>query len=253
MSVRALLAGIVAWAPSCLLGDEIPLHHLTCQHGSLQNSGSSSVEFEERNPPGVPMFEIEKFDDLGGYAAVFPMSANGESGASLVIPNSETELRLSEKQDAMTIAVWLKWNGPDGHKDARQGIVSNLPAEMNRGWAFFIREDGRLGFFWVAEKGGNMRVSEQEIPRDTWTHVAMAWDSANTQSGLQFYVNGFPAGIDLAYTGGGPIRSSDQLISIGVLEARNFLPLNGALAGLRIYTTALEADPIFQLTEKKGR
>jgi glucan endo-1,3-alpha-glucosidase len=223
-----------------------PFYHLTFAGGSatfLQNGatnyGSLAGSATDTTPPDSTA-EVQVAEDatlgLGGYAATFPMASDG-LGPTLILPASMDNLQLLGDDDALTITAWIKWTGPNTNRDGRQVIASNMPGALNQGWAFSVQKSGCLQFNYCTPGGGNTRFSSTSIQRGVWTHVAMTWEN-NSTSGLFFYINGVSAGINMAYTGGGPLTNSGESIALGAMPG-NALPLNGSLADIRLYNTAL--------------
>lgn len=226
-----------------------PFYHFSFKEGAPEDTGSEKTALEEGKIQGASnLFSIVKDEKINRYAAELPMTDNGERGASLIVVGSENALRMDGDQDEMTLSCWIKWNGPDKHNDLRQGIITTMPMEKNAGWGFFVQDSGRLGFFWINHKGGgNMRLSSDVIPLNEWTHISMTWRNHMPSNGLRFFINGNPAGIDMDYTAGGPLKPSDLPITIGVLDTKSYLPLNGAIADIRLYNRALEDESVFQV------
>jgi len=234
---------------SLLQAQEPPAYRFTFLDGSLSSSGTIRADLAEKGIAGsASSLLVEKDEALGCFVALLPMTDDGERGSGLAITESEQKFRLAESGESMTISCWIKWNGPDRHPDLRQGIITNQPMEMNVGWAFSILEDGKLNFCWVDAKGlGSTRDSSESIRKNEWTNVAVTWANGNEQKGLHFFINGEPAGIGLEYTGGGPMTASDLPLFIGAVNLSNFLPLNGAITDLRLYTSELDPDAIFRI------
>ncbi|MFH1498732.1 MAG: endo-1,3-alpha-glucanase family glycosylhydrolase [Verrucomicrobiota bacterium] len=211
-----------------------PLYRLDFESGSLKNFGTAGGVATVNDT--VSELAFTKDAAVSGWAASLGMSANGHQGAAIQLPASSSELQLAGPQDELTISLWVKWSGPNGHPDKRQGIATNMPGGKNAGWVFSIYEDGRLQFNWVGEKnGGSFRRSEETVPVNEWTHIVLTWRNDDPDYGLQFYINGRSAGNPTPFTGGGPLVATDAPIHLGVASGQGYLPLNGSIARVALY------------------
>lgn len=244
-----LFAAIITFGTSLIRAHDSTIYHFSFSDGSLTGEGTAGGTLEEIRAPGSSSaLFIDKDATLGRYFAQLPMTENGERGDAFAILDSDKSFRLDKEHDSITISCWIKWSGPDKHDDPRQGIITIMPVEKTSGWGFSVLASGQLTFNWIDRSGhGSMRTSSQSLTKNEWTHVAMTWDNNNPQKGLRFYLNGEPAGIDLEYTGGGPLKTSDSPLFIGVLDNKNYLPLNGCIADIRIYDQVLDSNAIFDI------
>ncbi len=236
LSASMLAAG---WFP---VAAATPVYHLDFRQGEMKNSGTAGGEAA----PGGAASRIgaEKDPDLKTFALQLPMDPGGRKGPSVVLPESGPRFHLDGKDDSMSVALWVKWNGPNGHPDGRHGIASKMPGTQDRGWAFSILNDGRLQFNWRTEKGGSFRSSKDSIPEGEWTHVVLTWMNSGTSKNLRFFINGQIAGINEEYTGGGPLVFGDEEIRMGVIGSENDLPVNGSIAEVSLFEVPLEVSEI---------
>jgi len=227
-----------------------PVYHFTFEDAGLASSGLVKADAIPRSPRGreiAPEFAWE--DEIGRWACALPMTPDGKQGMELVLPDSADTLRLNEVADALTISLWLRWEGPDQHGDRRQMIVSTLPVNQQTGWAFSVSEEGRLHFDWrPVDRAASSRESEAALVPGQWHFIALTWRNDVADSGLQFWIDGQSAGITRSFTGGGPLLSNTEEIVIG--GTQGFLPLNGRIADVRIFAGALTADDLWQLFGK---
>ncbi len=224
-----------------------PVYQLRFDAGELKNTGSAGGEAQLAGI--LSLVDVVIDADLGIYAANLKMSANGSQGGALAFPESGSRLQLGGLSDELTLAMWVKWRGPHAHADKRHGLVSTMPAKKDAGWAFSILEDGRLQFNWVNEKGGSFRTSSASLAENQWTHVAMRWQGGEKSGGLEFFINGEPVGVNQKWTGGGPIKKSGLNLILGVMDEAAYLPLNGSLAEVNIFGSALSNENIRALAQ----
>ena len=226
-----------------------PLYRLDFADGSFANTGTVGGQAEE-NPDykGPTQVEIERGGG-NGWEARFQPFPNGSQGPSLVLPDSGAQLGLGNEEDELTIAVWVKWDGPDKHPDFKQPIVWKPFNDSVCEWALSMGETGSLRFDWSKAGGtaGGNRISEQTIPAGEWHHVAAVWKN-NDKGGLEYYIDGAPVAPTVKFTGGGPLDASDRPIVVGA-NPRGNMPFNGAMRGLRLYNRALTADEIEALAK----
>ncbi|HEY9250526.1 MAG TPA: LamG domain-containing protein, partial [Rariglobus sp.] len=221
-----------------------PRYRLDFEGGSLKNSGTAGGVATAAGI--VSELAFAKDGAVSGWAASLGMSANGHQGAAIQLPASSATLQLAGPQDELTISLWVKWSGRNGHPDKRQGIATNMPGGKTAGWVFSIYEDGRLQFNWVGEKnGGSFRRSEEKVPVNEWTHIVVTWRNADPGHGLQFYINGRSAGNPTPFTGGGPLVAADAPIHLGVASGQGYLPLNGSIARVALYDRIVPIQSLY--------
>lgn len=230
-----------------------PAYWLTFENQSLKNSGSTGGVAEPRAPRSTTLSpELLLDPDLAKWSCELPAAADGKQGVELVLPSSQSVLRLNQQHDALTISTWVKWLGPDQHGDRRQMIVSTLSENQQTGWAFSVCEDGRLRFDWRPAQGPpSSRESESVLPVGQWHHIAMSWQNDVRDGGLSFWIDGLPAGITRTFTGGGPLGENSEPVVIGATQG--YLPLNGSIADFRIFTEPMSELLLGELSGRKGR
>lgn len=212
-----------------------PVYRFDFENGSLKNTGTAGGV---ATPAGVVSgLAFPKFNEEGRWAVSLGMAPGGHKGAALQLPSAASAaLDLAESRGALTISLWVKWNGANGHPDKRHGLATNMPGGKTAGWAFSIYDDGVLQFNWVAQKGGgSFRRSVEKVPVGEWTHVAVTWRNDDPDHGLEFFINGKPAGINAPWTGGGPLVATGAPVFLGVISGQAFLPLNGSICRVAIY------------------
>jgi hypothetical protein len=154
-----------------------------------------------------------------------------------------TGLNPSARNNAMTLAAWINWEGRGG-SIAQQGIVGKR-AGWNPGtgikWFWQTNPTGDLlfrcdtgdaavpgvGLWW-----GNTRL----VPyANEWTHVAVTW---NNGTAVQ-YVNAKETDRGTVSLGGA--TADGTLVTLGCVDAGNSETFMGTIDEVRIYDTALTA------------
>ncbi len=157
-----------------------------------------------------------------------------------------TGLNPSARNNAMTLAAWIKWEGRGG-SIAQQGIVGKR-AGWNPGtgikWFWQTNPTGDLlfrcdtgdaavpgvGLWW-----GNTRL----VPyANEWTHVAVTWASGTAVQ----YVNAKETDRGTVSVGGATADAT--LVTIGCVDATNNETFIGTIDEVRIYDTALTAGEL---------
>ncbi len=212
---------------------------------SLVNTGKVGGEAKAKSVDGVESEYTRNTPSGTGFALSLPMTGNGQGGPRMVLPQSEKLLLLNKPDQAITIAVWIKWRGADKHPSIEQGIVNKLSSDNKSGWTFAVTEKGNLEFI---IGGVGQRFSVALLPLNEWTHVAMTF---KTSGGLRFYINGKDTPLDQGLDPN-VCTPNDGTINVGVQGQEFYLPVNGTLDDLRIYDEALPTDDI-ELLVKEGQ
>jgi len=214
-------------------------------YGSVGGTGTAVTVSGATPAPSTDMYT----NLWGSHSEYFPMTANGQQGGRIDLPNSTNQLRLTTSGDEMTIVLWLKWKGPDSRSDmATQGIVSTLPGSLNTGWAFTIYSSGALGVN-IAGGGRNTTVA---ITSNEWTHIAMTWKSQNPWGDtLKFYINGQIAADNLGGFGPASAIANTETIRLGNLPGTWF-PVNGTMDDVGLYDKRLTSGKIRALYTAPG-
>lgn len=224
-----------------------PLYVLLFEGGSLANSGSLSGEAEEKSPPGGrPTFEIMQDKDFGNWVLHQPAEKNLQQGPYLILPDSQDRVRLSDSAQTASVALWINWAGPINHQDSRQMLVNCLTAGYKSGWALSITKQGSIRFDWGGEGDARgYRMTSNTVSPGEWHHIALVWENRPT-----VYIDGMPAAFTMPYYDVPALPLSDSPLVVGA-DILHYLPFRGSLAGIRVYETALSADEVFDLSQKK--
>ncbi len=93
-----------------------------------------------------------------------------------------------ERDTPFSVAAWI-WLPSD---NTGGSIVARMDeAAAHRGWDLWL-EGNRLGTHLINQWPENAIkvVTNNPLPKETWTHVAMTYDGSSKAEGVQFYVNG---------------------------------------------------------------
>ncbi len=96
--------------------------------------------------------------------------------------------------------------------------------------------------------------TNQRVPINEWTHVAVTYDGSSKSAGLSIYLNGFRAGVETVrdhltreITGGGgtPLRSASgfEIVDLRGGEVDELLVFDRQLRGLRSMSSRSTAMP----------
>jgi len=246
---KVLFSPLIAAALFSASAEEpVPLYRFDLTEGTLTNSGSVGGEAEENPLPGGPAQVQVTQSDGKLWEALFEPAANGSSGPSLLLPESAGQLGLTGPDDALTVSVWIKWNGPDKHPDSKQPIVWKPLDATGPSWALSVTESGVLRFDWKKADGGwSHRLSEETLPPGEWHPIGLTWKNSDT-AGIEFYLDGSPVKPTVSFTGGGPLQAGEAPIVVGA-NPGGHMPLNGSLRSLRIYDQALSPEEMAILAD----
>jgi len=164
---------------------------------------------------------------------------------ALRVPFSETLV----PENAMTIAVWVNFNGVDALPSEWGGVIIddylwNADGNLCKGYFLGIEQNNVRCCFLGDGTGEHCFVFPTHPVEGEWTHLAATWDGNE----LRGYMNGGPVNDKwtgqeaVAWVGTiGPNREED--VFIGAKEG-SFQGYPGALDELVIYNRGLSADDI---------
>jgi hypothetical protein len=156
-----------------------------------------------------------------------------------------------ERNESFTAALWVR---PPGAKQQQPVFEKITDPRTRRGFELWFGEPVLIGIQNRAAPievritsdwpGHTLRVRTRDhYPRADWKHFAMTYDGSGKATGLNMYVDGKPAEVEVVSdTLSGNIRSDAELL-IGAKEpdAGSF---GGALDDVRFYNRALPAAEI---------
>ncbi|MEO8050518.1 MAG: DUF1553 domain-containing protein [Acidobacteriota bacterium] len=139
--------------------------------------------------------------------------------------------------DSFTLSAWINPTAATG------AIVSRAVDEPeSRGWTFSLKDGhlhGDLVLRWLDD--GVRLESEETVPLNQWSHVALTYDGSRLASGLHLYLNGkeLKTKVELDYMNQ-PFDVKQPLrIGAGFGPANRF---EGRMEQVRIYRTALSPE-----------
>lgn len=178
------------------------------------------------------------------------LESNDHYGTALELPDSQSRFELTGSTDAMTIATWVKWEGP-GPENRTCGIAGKW--DGSGGWFWCIQPDGKLNFnlrthtgsTWARQSVGTLTVGQ-------WTHVTLVIDNTAPQGitggGIQFFINGIMTPLTASIGDFGSLFvSAATPVILGANFSTNGHPLNGSIDDLRMYECALNPVDIYTL------
>lgn len=177
---------------------------------------------------------------LGPYAETFPQAGSTSRGGAVVVSNSSSTFTLDQAGSAMTISLWLKWDGNGNLASGRQGLVAKMNSSQNQGWALSVMTTGLLRFDFTGASNGN-RGSTTAVTTGAWTHVAVVFASGSANS-LKFYINGVDAGISNGLTGI-VIANSSENIRIGSF-LNDYSSANGTMDDVAMWNSSLTTGKV---------
>jgi len=141
--------------------------------------------------------------------------------------------------DSFTLSAWINPAAANG------AILSRAVDEPEaRGWTFSMQDGhlhGDLILRWLDD--GVRLESEETVPLNQWSHVALTYDGSRLASGVHLYLNGkaLKTKVTLDYMNQ-PFDVKQPLrIGAGFGPANRF---HGRVAQVRIYRTALTGDDV---------
>lgn len=140
------------------------------------------------------------------YSSGTPQIVKGKVGNALLFNDEFDEVFLKkagafEMNESFTVGMWV--NTAKKEKDKTQTLIGNTGNKNNfwRGWEFYLDSTNHLSVRLIHSLPHNyLHVrSLQEIPVNTWTHVAFNYDGSGKASGMRLFVNGEKINIHSPY------------------------------------------------------
>lgn len=173
----------------------------------------------------------------------------GRTAAKAAYLNQGSVLYLKDAGDydsdqAFSYAAWVKLPANDGSG----AIMARMKEAADfRGWDMWV-EGRRVGTHIINKWPDNAIkvVTKEQLPADTWVHVAISYDGSSKAAGVRIYVNGKLQPADAhADSLEGTIRSNKGF-KIG--QRNSSSPLSGAtLQDVRLYTRQLAEREVASL------
>lgn len=175
-----------------------------------------------KKPKGMigyyPFDKMKDYTNKGGRKAKYfdgnkkstsvgnPVLKPGKKGQAVTFPRGYDEVYLSdmglfEMSEPFSVGAWIYTTQNDPKKT--QVIVGNAGEKNNfwRGWDFYLDNENRLSARLIHSLPHNYihNRSIENIPLNTWTHVAFSYDGSAKASGIQLFINGLPAKNEIAF------------------------------------------------------
>ena len=140
---------------------------------------------------------------MNGTAVFTPSVVAGRSGNAMAFDGESgfifPELGDFRRTDPFSLSLWI-------HPGEETGIIIHRTHAAldagSRGWELALQNGhliAQLAHMWPEN---SLRIkTKASIPTGEWSHVAMTYDGSSRGSGLQLYLNGFPADVHVIRDG----------------------------------------------------
>jgi mono/diheme cytochrome c family protein len=162
----------------------------------------------------------------------------------------------------------------ESHVDAGQAVA--FDADQPFGWSLWVRVDrpgallskmddqhGFRGFDTIVLDDFRLKVhlidtwsdnalavtTKSSVPREAWTHIAVSYDGSRKAEGIQVWLDGTLLPLNLEQRELKGTFKTDQPLRLG--RRSTSLPLDGAIADLRLYNEALTTEGV-DLVRRRG-
>ncbi len=154
-----------------------------------------------------------------------------DGGADFIDAGTDEVFNFDNGTGDFTIDAWIN---PVSFPEAASGIVAKATQGPYSGWAFYVYNDGRLGFGGVG--GWQVTSAAGTITQGNWAHVSV------TKSGdiYTLYKNGIAVG---STTRAGALETSATSLRIGT-DYSDSLRFQGLIDEIEIFTRALSPGEI---------
>ncbi len=174
---------------------------------------------------------------------------NGRGGQALAVQGKALEFGSVgdfERDGAFSCAGWvfLAANDSSGAICAR---MNN--ADANRGWDFWVQAR-RIGTHLIHAWPGNAVkvVSKEQVPANSWVHVAVTYDGTSAASGVKVYYDGKPQEVNVEVNSLKDSIRTQVPFRVGDRVEGN--PFHGGLYDLRVYRRALGPGEVTALAQQ---
>ncbi|MCE5187283.1 MAG: immunoglobulin domain-containing protein [Planctomycetaceae bacterium] len=167
------------------------------------------------------------------------LDLNGDSQVSYMrVPNSAT---LNAVASQSTIAMWVYWSGSLTAQLIEKGGTSSR-AWDTAPWGIRRETDNTLRASWGNQLPEPMLLSSP-VPLDTWTHVAIVYDSTLGSDQRKFYINGV-LDTHSNWTGTASTNTYDLFVGCDYYNSTPRWPFTGRIDDIQIFNTALSDSEI---------
>lgn len=177
-----------------------------------------------------------------GTNLIFHAGVRGEAARFDATQHAERVLPDFDADTPWTIGFWISLDG------SLSSPLSKIEPEADRTGLEFLWKKGRLTINLVHRWSESaIELSTQTaLPNNDWHHVVATYDGSKTAAGLQVYLNGLPAAVDVQRDSLTGSISNDRPVLIGRRDSG--LGLYGVLDELRILQRSVNADEVAQWT-----
>ncbi len=215
------------------------------------------IETSGKNKVGIEVFkkgntEPEFVSGVEGAPGMLSFAPTSWLGGGLLMPGVEGPAALSESDDEITVAAWVK--PAASAVEGKQSVVGNLNEKESSGWIFGIYPDGSVLFFWSRPEAlATIRKTATLCNEGEWHHIVVVWKN-NDEQGVDFYVDGLPVeplsgdGRVVRSKGTTPIPLGEAPLTIGTTASGRF-PFSGGIRSIKLFDRALDSEEIFRLSQ----
>ncbi|MCE5185925.1 MAG: hypothetical protein LLF76_07350 [Planctomycetaceae bacterium] len=170
------------------------------------------------------------------------LSFDGANGSYIRVTNSPS---LNAVADQITVAMWLYTNTTAVRQLIEKGGTSGS-AWYTAPWGIRLETDRRLHLHW----GNVATLYSSAIAANTWTHVALVYNSTLGSNQAKFYINGV-LNSQADWTTLPSTNTNDLFIGTDFYNNTSRWAFIGRMDDVRIYSSALTAGQIADLMLSK--
>ena len=177
-----------------------------------------------------------------GTNLIFHAGVRGEAARFDATQHAERTLPDFDADKPWAIGFWISLEG------SLSSPLSKIEPEGDRTGLEFLWKKGRLTVNLVHRWSESaIELSTQTVlPNNDWHHVVVSYDGSQTAAGLQVFLNGLPADVDVHRDSLSGTISGDRPMLIGRRDSG--LGLYGVLDELRILQRSVTAEEVAQWT-----
>lgn len=166
------------------------------------------------------------------------MQFDGAAGSYIRVANSES---LNAVASQITIAMWLYTDNTSSRQLIEKGGTTGS-AWYTAPWGIRMEPDRTLRLNWGNQVPETALLSSA-VPLNTWTHVAMTYDSSLPSNQRKFYINGV-LDTESNWTGGATTNNYDLFIGTDFYNSVSRWAYIGLIDDLQIHDMALSESEI---------
>jgi hypothetical protein len=174
-----------------------------------------------------------------------PIASEGRFGKGLELDGA-SHVALDgvgqwDGKSPLSIGVWVHPSQPSG-----VAILSKMDEDASyRGYDLLL-EGGKVVFHAIHHWSDNgLKVATQQtVPTDAWTHIALTSDGSGKASGVAIYLNGEPTKLDSLNDSLTESIATEQPLRLGLRQRS--LPYRGRMDRLELFQGKLEPEQVRQ-------